>query len=64
MLIYDQFGIMQNLQTSTIPQISFLVGTFFDSSYNKTALVPFLGSGFTKRQGTSSDQVFVRPSHY
>ena len=29
MLILDQFGIIQNIQTSPIPQTSFLVGTFF-----------------------------------
>ena len=28
MLISDQFGIFQNLQTSPIPHTSFLVGTF------------------------------------
>ena len=38
MLIQDQFGIIQNLQ-SPIPQTSFLVGTFFAVSYSKTALV-------------------------
>ena len=40
MLIVHQFGIIQNLQTLTIPQTSFMVGTFFcrflhqDSSNN------------------------------
>ena len=34
MLIYDQFGIIHNLQMSPIPQISFLEGT----SYSKPAL--------------------------
>ena len=38
MLILDQFGIIQNLQMSPIPQTSFLVGTFFVASYSKTAL--------------------------
>ena len=38
MLIKDQFGIIQNLQTSPIPQTSFLVGTFFAASYSKMAL--------------------------
>ena len=39
MLIYkDQFGIIQNLRTSPIPQTSFLVGTFFAASYIKTTL--------------------------
>ena len=38
MLIYDQFGIIQNFQTSPIPQTSFLVGTFFTVSHSKTAL--------------------------
>ena len=37
MLIWDQFGIIQNLQT--IPQISFLTGTFFATSWRKPALV-------------------------
>ena len=40
MLIQDQFGIIQNLQTFPIPQTSFLVGTFFAASYSKTALGP------------------------
>ena len=39
MLIKDQFGIIQNLQTSPILQASFLVGTFFAVSYSKPALV-------------------------
>ena len=41
MLIYDQFGFIQNLQTQTfpIPQTSFLVGPFFATSYSKMALV-------------------------
>ena len=39
MLILDQFGIIQNLQMSPIPQTSFLVGIFFGVSYRKTALV-------------------------
>ena len=30
--------IIQNLETSPIPQTSFLVGTFFVASYSKTAL--------------------------
>ena len=34
-----QFGIVQNLQMSPIPQTSLLVGTFFAVSYSKTALV-------------------------
>ena len=38
MLIYGQFGIIQNLQMSPIPQTSFLVGTFFAVSYSKPAL--------------------------
>ena len=38
MLIYDQFVIIQNLQTSPIPQTSFLVWTFFTTSSNKMAL--------------------------
>ena len=39
MLIQNQFGIIQNLQTSPIPQISFLPWTFFAASYSKIALV-------------------------
>ena len=35
----DQFGLVQNLQMSPIPQTNFLVGTFFAVSYSKTALV-------------------------
>ena len=38
MLIQEQFGIIQNLQMSPIPQTSFLVGTFYATSYSKTAL--------------------------
>ena len=38
MLNQDQFGTIQNLQTSPILQTSFLVGTFFAVSYSKTAL--------------------------
>ena len=38
MLIYDQFGIIQNLQTLPTPQTSFLVGTFFAPSHSKMAL--------------------------
>ena len=44
MLIVDQFGIIQNLQTLTIPQTSFMVGTFFcrflhqDSSKSDSSL--------------------------
>ena len=37
-IIKDQSGIIQNLQMSPIPQISFLVGNFFAASYSKTAL--------------------------
>ena len=33
------YGIIQNLQTSPISQISFFVETFFAASYSKTALV-------------------------
>ena len=39
MPIQDQLGIIQNLQMSPIPQISFLVGTFFVNYYKKTALL-------------------------
>ena len=38
LIIKDQFGIIQHLQMSPIPQTSFLVGTFFAVSYSKTAL--------------------------
>ena len=38
MLIYDQFGIIQNFQTSPIPQTSFLPWTFLAISYSKVAL--------------------------
>ena len=41
MLIQDQFGIIQNLQTSPTSQTSFLVGTFFAASYSKTAIKHF-----------------------
>ena len=34
-----QFGIIQNLQMSPIPQTIFLIGTFWAVSYNKPALV-------------------------
>ena len=37
-MIKDQFGIIQNLQTSPIPQNPFLDREFFASSYSKTAL--------------------------
>ena len=37
-LIQDQFGIIQNLQMSPIPQTNLLVVTFFGYSYSKTAL--------------------------
>ena len=37
-MIKDQFGIIQNLQTSPIPQTSFLAGTFFATSFSKAAL--------------------------
>ena len=42
MSIRDQFDIIQNIQTSSISQTSFLVGTFFAVSYNKTALASFI----------------------
>ena len=37
-IIYDQFGIIQNLQAYHISQTSFLVGIFLDDYYSKTAL--------------------------
>ena len=40
MFIKDQFGIIQDLQMSPIPQTSFLVGTvLLLLKYSKTALV-------------------------
>ena len=39
LIIKDQFGIIQNLHMSPIPQTNFLVETFFATSYSKTALV-------------------------
>ena len=42
MLIQDQFGIIQNLQTSPIAQISFLPLDFFAVSYSKRALKLYL----------------------
>ena len=39
MLNYDPFGIFQNLQMSPISQTSFLVRTFFTTSYIKPAIV-------------------------
>ena len=38
LIIKYQSDIIQNLQMSPFPQISFLVGTFFAASYSKTAL--------------------------
>ena len=38
MLIQDQFGIIQKLQKSPIPQTNFFIGTFFAASYSKTAI--------------------------
>ena len=38
MLLFDQFGIIQNLQTSPIPQTSFLAGTFFATYCSKAAI--------------------------
>ena len=42
MFISDQFGIIQNLQTSLIPQTSFLSWIFFAASYSKIALAKLL----------------------
>ena len=39
MLIYDQFGIIQNLQMSPIPQTSHWSWAFFAVSYSKPALM-------------------------
>ena len=50
MLIYAQFGIIQNLQMSPISQTSFLVGTFFcrflqqDSSNRPEDLMDFFNT--------------------
>ena len=38
-LIYNQFGIIQILQSSPIPQTSIWLGNFFAVSYSKQALV-------------------------
>ena len=45
MLIYGQFGIIQNLQISPIPQTSFLVETLFVVYYSKLALGSDVGTG-------------------
>ena len=42
MFISDQFGIIQNLQTSLIPQTSFLSWIFFAPYYSKIALAKLL----------------------
>ena len=47
MLIWNQFGIIQNFQTSPIPQTSVFVGTFFAVSYSKTALSKAISFQFT-----------------
>ena len=39
MLIQAEFGIIQNLQTSPMPQSSFLPWTFLAASYSKAALI-------------------------
>ena len=52
LIIQDQFGIIQNLQTSPISQISFLVGTFFVTSYSKIAVIfktELINSKFVKK---------------
>ena len=52
MLIQEQFGIIQNLQTFPIPQTSFLVWTFFVASYSKTVLEPgSLASSYAEAVG-------------
>ena len=38
LIIKDQFGIIRNLQTFSIFETSFLVGTFFAASYSKKVL--------------------------
>ena len=38
MLLHEQFGVIQNFQTSPVLQTSFLVRTFFSTSSSKTAL--------------------------
>ena len=58
LIIYDQFGIIQNHQTSPIPRTSFLPWPFFAISYSKSALelffeILFLGFNNTKREKTS-----------
>ena len=44
MLIWDQFGIIENFQMSPIPKISLLIGTIFAVSYSKPALTSIGGS--------------------
>ena len=52
----DQFGIIQNLQMSPIPQTSFLVGTFFAISYSKTTLVSAV---FCKYKGLLDEKLLI-----
>ena len=42
MLIQDQFGVIQNIQMSSIRQTSFLAGTFFSAFYSIPVLIRFL----------------------
>ena len=46
MPIQDQLGIIQNLQMSPIPQISFLVGTFFVNYYKKESSIHLVPNTF------------------
>ena len=45
LIIQDQFGFIQNIQMSTIPQTIFLAGTFFAASYSKRALPGTVSTG-------------------
>jgi hypothetical protein len=49
MLIYDQFGVIQNLQMSPIHQTSFLVGTFFAVSLQQTSSSPHFNANLVER---------------
>ena len=51
LIIQDQFGILQILEAFPILQTSFLVGTFFDVSYSKTALRAYCPNVYTVHQG-------------
>ena len=60
MIISDQFGIIQNLQTSPIPKTSFLVGTSFAASHSKTALVLVIGFVELVQRVILAEQLYSR----